>query len=334
MNPILERLPFPTALAFEPIQLCNASCFCCPYSWLKEDDSYRGNRMTRAQITQLIEAFASVRQTHNYQGPLTINPFRFSDPLVCPDLDVIFALAETHDLKVVVTTNGVGLNSETIALLNRYRERMNKISISFIGCTDAEIKQYMGLNFSKVLLNLDEVANHWPDLCGLFRVTLRVIKDTDEERETLAALQERFVSKGISVKAIHELWMTNRIDAGDFVIGQKPQILPPQPQTKKRFVAGCGWAGNLVKRLEVMTDGSVVLCCDDAEKHKVFGNVFEQSIDEIWSGKLRAEHELVLGEHFSKTKSQLICSNCTRAIWSDAKPTREDMLHRSVVNAA
>ena len=40
----IPRLKFPTELEFEPIQLCNALCFTCPYTSLQEDPEYRGKK--------------------------------------------------------------------------------------------------------------------------------------------------------------------------------------------------------------------------------------------------------------------------------------------------
>ena len=40
----IPRLKFPTELEFEPIQLCNALCFTCPYTLLQENSEYRGKK--------------------------------------------------------------------------------------------------------------------------------------------------------------------------------------------------------------------------------------------------------------------------------------------------
>ena len=39
------HLPIPTEIAFEPVNLCNAKCFCCPYSWLGEDKNYTSKKI-------------------------------------------------------------------------------------------------------------------------------------------------------------------------------------------------------------------------------------------------------------------------------------------------
>ncbi|MCA9466548.1 MAG: SPASM domain-containing protein [Nitrospira sp.] len=333
MNNSLGQLPFPTKLAFEPIQLCNAACLCCPYTWLRNDEKYLGVAMSRDQIKSLLDDFGGVRRRHGYTGILKVNPFRFSDPLVCKDLDLIFDLAEKHDAIVVITTNGVHLSGKNLEILNRYRHRMMKLSVSFIGSTATEIRELMGLNVETVLRNLDEIAENWPKLRPLVRVTLRVVKDTREEHEALGSLQKRFEKKGISVKGIRENWMTNRVNVIKFEKGRMPDRQKPLLQSQSHFVNGCGWAANLLERIEVMVDGEVVLCCEDAEKHKCFGNVFEEGIESIWMNMLRREHFTIMNNEFSPQKESLICATCSRAVWSDGSVINRDMLHHSATKS-
>ena len=329
MTNSLGRLRFPTALAFEPVQSCNARCFCCPYTWLAQEGQYRGQVMSRSRIKELLNDFGGRPRNSGYQGLLTVHPFRFSDPLLCQDLDLVFELADVHKFNVVMTTNGVALTQRNLELLNAYPHRMSKISVSLIGSNAQEIRQSMGLDFNKVLGNLDVLVEHYPALRPLVRVTLRIVSELPKERETLELLMKRLRSKGIAVKLIHENWMTNRIDASKFAEGQRPNPLSATPQTKERFVVGCGWANQLFQRMEVMVDGSVVLCCDDAEKHKTFGNVFEEGIKEIWMDPLRAEHATIAQQAYSERKDGLICGSCVRTLWSDESQTVADWQHHS-----
>ena len=56
----IPRLRFPTEIEFEPIQLCNALCFTCPYTKLQEDKEYRGKRMGRDNISALLTDFGNL----------------------------------------------------------------------------------------------------------------------------------------------------------------------------------------------------------------------------------------------------------------------------------
>ena len=61
-------MPTPIELAFEPINLCNARCFCCPYTYLEKDKEYRGKRMSEDQVRTLIHDFADGIKEHNIQN--------------------------------------------------------------------------------------------------------------------------------------------------------------------------------------------------------------------------------------------------------------------------
>ena len=89
-NLLIPRLKFPTEMEFEPIQLCNALCFTCPYTFLQEDKNYRGKKMGRDNINILLNDFGNLLKKNSYKGKAFVNPFRYSDPLVNPDLDLVF----------------------------------------------------------------------------------------------------------------------------------------------------------------------------------------------------------------------------------------------------
>jgi len=315
-NP-LGQLSFPTTLAFEPIQLCNAVCFCCPYTWLRNDTEYRGKKMSRKQISLLLDDFGSIRTRHKFDGFLGINPYRYSDPLIGKDLDLIFEKSATHRFDVAITTNGIGLTGENLVIINKFRHLLTKINISLIGATTTDVKDLMGISIKKVLNNIQDIAENWPHLRPLLRVSMRRITGSDEENAALTKLKQQFESEGIIIKSVRENWITNRVNISEFTKSKKPVKMPQKAQTEAHFVSGCGWSDNLLNRMEVMTSGDVVLCCDDAEKNKTFGNVFDEGIERIWTTTLRREHQLILQNTFSVEKKNLICSTCSRAKWSD-----------------
>ena len=63
--------------------------------------------------------------------------------------------------------------------------------------------------------------------------------------------------------------------------------------------------------MEVMYDGSVVLCCDDSTGSMVLGNVFKQTIDQIWNGSVKEAHRNLYSETLNAPK---ICVGCDAAV--------------------
>ena len=74
----------------------------------------------------------------------------------------------------------------------------------------------------------------------------------------------------------------------------------------------------IFRRLEVLVDGTAVLCCDDVDGKTNYGNVFEIGIEGVWQNLTKA-HKLIFDQTYSKQKDNLICNTCARARfkWND-----------------
>ena len=82
---------------------------------------------------------------------------------------------------------------------------------------------------------------------------------------------------------------------------------------ENQFVQGCVMdMGKILRRIEILVDGTAVLCCDDATKLTDYGNVFELGIEKVWKN-LQEEHKLIYDRVYSEAKKKLICNTCSRA---------------------
>ena len=90
--------------------------------------------------------------------------------------------------------------------------------------------------------------------------------------------------------------------------------------TETNFVSGCSMFNDkILRRINVMVDGNVVLCDDDSTGKKIFGNLFDENIDNIWNGKLLNEHKVIYDQKYNSQKNSLICNSCSRAILKEKK---------------
>ena len=65
-------------------------------------------------------------------------------------------------------------------------------------------------------------------------------------------------------------WLINRISGPDITVN------------KLNFVSGCKlYKYKVLRRMEIMVDGNVVLCCDDAYANETYGNIFKSSIENL-----------------------------------------------------
>lgn len=300
------KIPLPTFIAFEPINLCNAKCFCCPYTTLSEDKTYHGKRMSREQIEMLLEDYGALIKKYKVKDfACGINPWRYSDPLVQPDLEYIMQLCDKHKIKVGITTNGVSFTKKQCDILHNYQHLLGNIHMSVIGHTADELWDYMKIKKQKTLDSLTFVKDNYPSLSRRIRIG---IKHKDQSKgataQTMAEYQAVILGKVKSKSG----WMENRIGDGD-----GDWTKPYNAVINKDFyMQGCAMGGGrILRQMEILVDGQAVLCCDDADGKTNYGNVFESGIEKVWNN-LQKEHDTIFASKYSDDKKDLICNTCSR----------------------
>lgn len=300
-----KQIPLPTMIAFEPINLCNAKCFCCPYTKLSEDKSYHGKRMTKDQISVLLNDFGALIKKYDVDDyACAINPWRYSDPLVQPDLEHIMALCDKYKIRVGITTNGVSFGKKQCEILQKYIHLIGNIHMSVIGYTEDELWEFMKLKKSKTLSSLKFVKENYPELSKKFQIG---IKHKEQNRQNTQVKQE-YQSCTLGRVKFKSNWMSNRLGDGD---GDwtKPYNIEID---ENMYMQGCAMGGGrILRQMEILVDGQVVLCCDDADGKTNYGNVFEIGIEKAWHN-LQKEHNIIYDQKYSKSKHNLICNTCSR----------------------
>jgi len=264
--------------------------------------------MTEEQITQLINQFARGLKKYNIDTTHSaVSPWRYSDPLVCPDLEIIFELCAKHNLKIVLTTNAVSFTEPKCKMLMKHLDVIKQINISIIGYTKDEIKEWMDIDWSVTQTRLKFIKDNYPQLSRKMNIGIKH-KDQDPKKENYAPIVDKIQRLTLGKAKVKKNWLENRLvynkfdhDGIEFKIDEN------------KFVKGCSMVhGKILRRLEVMVDGTAVLCCDDATKQTNFGNVFEIGISGVWD-KLKQYHNMLYSDKWHADKKQLICNTCSRA---------------------
>ena len=306
--------PIPLCLAFEPINLCNAKCFCCPYTEFSEDKTFITQKMSKEQITQLIENWAQLLKKHKIKPwSVALLPWRDSDPLVNPHLGLVLELADKHQLNVSLTTNAVSFGKRQCDLLQKYVHTLTKIFVSVIGFTEEEVWDQMKISRKKTFQSLEFVRDNYPQISSLMDVAIKNKSNKPAPPETLEEYQTRLAPGGKAKSKTH--WISNRLGKGDDVWVKSVKWTPNETS----FINGCKLTpGKILNRLEIMVSGRAALCCDmsydrNFPKEKVdYGNVFEIGIEGVWAN-LTKEHQLIYEQKYSDRKLKLICNDCNRA---------------------
>ena len=312
-------LPTPVELAFEPINLCNAKCFCCPYTYLEKDKEYRGKRMSEEKIRVLLEDFASGIKRHNIDPSNTIvKPWRYSDPLVCPDLELVFDICQKNRLKISLTTNAVSFGEKKCDLISKYIDTIATINISIIGYTKDEIREWMDIDWDVTRERLRMIRDKYPAISRKMNIGVKH-KIQDPKREHYAPVIQQIQQLTLGKVKKKTNWLENRLvynkfddDGMDFKISEK------------QFVKGCDMVhGKILRTLEVLVSGQAVLCCDDATGQTDFGNVFDIGISGVWKN-VAQYHDLIYNNTYTETKKNMMCNTCSRAKfdWNEEKTAR------------
>ena len=301
-----KEIPLPIFIAFEPINLCNAKCYCCPYTTLSEDKTYHGKRMTREQIGQLLNDYGNLIKKYKVKDyACGINPWRYSDPLVQPDLEYIMSLCDQYKIKVGITTNGVSFTKKQCDILTKYEHLLGSIHMSVIGHSEEELWDFMKIKKNKTLQSLKFVKENYPSLSKRIRIG---IKHKNQSLQASSDIMSEYQSVTFGKVKSKTGWMENRIGDGD------GDWTKPYNATisGKSFMQGCAMGrGRVLRQMEILVDGKTVLCCDDADGKTNYGNVFEIGIEKAWQNVQR-EHNIIYDKKYSKYKHNLICNTCSR----------------------
>jgi hypothetical protein len=272
--------------------------------------------MSGEKIRVLLEDFASGIKRHNIDPSNTIvKPWRYSDPLVCPDLELVFEICQKNRLKISLTTNAVSFGEKKCDLISKYIDTIATINISIIGYTKDEIREWMDIDWDVTRERLRMIRDKYPAISRKMNIGVKH-KIQDPKREHYAPVIQQIQQLTLGKVKKKTNWLENRLvynkfddDGLDFKISEK------------QFVKGCDMVhGKILRTLEVLVSGQAVLCCDDATGQTDFGNVFDIGISGVWKN-VAQYHDLIYNNTYTETKKNMMCNTCSRAKfdWNDAE---------------
>jgi radical SAM protein with 4Fe4S-binding SPASM domain len=191
------------------------------------------------------------------------------EPLLHPLLGEFLSVAEGLGFRVIITTNGTLLREKGDILLSS--PALHKVSISLhayeANCLDMSLSEYLGscLDFCKAASERSVIS------------VMRLWNIGGEDSENDAILSE------IKKHFTHE-WQTVRkgFKLSDKVFlewGEKFDW----PDEDAEICSDCHSCYGLRDQVGVLSDGTVVPCCLDADGVIALGNIFNESLDSILS---------------------------------------------------
>jgi len=216
------------------------------------------------------------------------------EPLCHPELEEFLKIANEHDFRVIITTNGTLLEKKGDLLLSS--PALHKVNISL-----------HAFEANDIPMSLDEYVDSCLDFAkqaeGKKIIVLRLWNGggKDELNEMITSKIKKNFSEWVIEK--HGIRLGNRVYLEHGEKFDWPDLTATD-EGNNVFCYG------LSDQLGILSDGTVVPCCLDHEGDIALGNVFDSTLDEI----LDSTRATALYEGFkSHRATEELCRKCSYA---------------------
>ncbi len=251
---ILRTLP--AYVSMQIVEGCIQLCSYCPYSAALSGKTGKKDQMSLSKIDMIIN------KVKDFADDAVLNISLWGEPSLYSDIDeVISRITRVPGLDVLIETSGLGWNRE---LLERIRDKTDEPPtwiISLDAVTEPVYTGLRGRGFKDALANTEEILRLFE---GNVHVQAVRMKDNEEELEKFYRYWKSKLENVI-------------IQKYDDFCGVLPDRKVTDLSPLKRFPC---W--HLKRDLNILLDGSVPFCREDLSKKNLLGNIFKDSIEEIW----------------------------------------------------
>ncbi|MGL5087513.1 MAG: radical SAM/SPASM domain-containing protein [Clostridium sp.] len=273
----------------EITNICNLSCNFCPKTG-------RELKFMKEESFEYILKSIKPYTDHIYFHLM-------GEPLLNPDLEKFFELANKYDFKVNLTTNGTLIKGVKDILLNAKALRQVNMSLHSFEANEDDV------DFNEYLNNIVDFVKEAKDNTKIISSMRLWNLDTRHEasnslnRDIFKILEEKFELKydlkdtfgdKNSTKLFKDVYlsMAEKFEWPNIAIVDK---------NERKFCSA------LRDQFGVLVDGTIVPCCLDSEGVISLGNIFDTPIDNI----LQSERAVNLYNGFSGRKAvEDLCKTC------------------------
>lgn len=263
----------------------------------------------------------------------------YNEVLLYKNLEGMFDLYRKYGFNINILTNGVALTKAKVDLIKANEDIINGILLNIPSGEKTRWAKYVNMNeklFDKVVSNTRYAIDSLPEMIKRKAIYLMINGlnenslvenggwldilnnapnlDLDVENGSLA--QETRLLKNmfpeIEVFPAHHLYdRAGHLE--DFnVIGQSNAISKYLKSGNSKVIGcngGIGVRSRTEEWIHINPNGDLFICCADFDFKTVFGNLFTQSLKDIWFGEKRQN---AIKESYSN-----MCTKCSAAIWGN-----------------
>jgi len=282
---ILEDAPL--HLDIEPTNACNLKCPMCPRTVILANgkENFDICTMDLKNYKRLIDEASDL-------GVYSLKLNWLGEPLVHKDIVEMVRYAKEKNFEDVMFNTNAALLDEEMAR-NLIQAGLDKIFFSFDSPHKEKYEEIrVGASYEETLHNIKrfvELRDALGSSTPLTRVSMVLMEDNKDEYDTFVDMFKEIVDVVAYVEyrepVHHEIKEYNP----DFACAQ------------------------LWQRMFIAADGDVIVCCIDSEREYVAGNIFKDSISNIWKNeKYRHIREMHQKGAYNKIEMCAKCDLTTR----------------------
>ena len=288
---------FPMDIEIETIGACNARCVMCPNSVIEGKSGASPQLLDPQAYKKLIEEIASYKvKTHAL--------FSQNEPLM--DKRIVefigYAKEKCPITKVSINTNAILLSpglSEQILMSG-----LDHITFSIHGWSQETMKKVTGLDFNTVISNVKYFIERRGATKNNIEVglnCLRTVHFTKRDYNFAFEFSRRYRLP------FAVLTPTNR--AFNVPVGFYPHF----SRKTRKFIRKCLMDNRPLTSTSILSNGDVVACCMDWKKEEVLGNIYKNSLYEIWHSDRYKAFRAKIYEGAESTNT-FLCKRCSESV--------------------
>lgn len=266
----------PKQIHIEPMVQCNLNCIFCPINKIKER-----NILTERDVIDLIDQVANLQ-------PEYLDFVNYCEPLLNPNFlkymaIATFLLGEGH---LGVVTNGTMMNGDIAAQLVLLRLKILIFSIDGYHKGIYE-KVRLGANRDLVYANVEFYLDYLKQN-RIVDYPPSIVMTVCEENES-------------DIPAFLEYWNQKEVIPRVYkCTGRGGEKAYTEPNDNP--------CSSILDGMWILSNGVVVPCCEDYSGMNPVGNIYENSLEEIWNCEAFWDFRI---KHIERRKSEIpLCAQC------------------------
>jgi len=287
---IKERITteFPLVLNVEPTNDCNSDCYYCPRKKMVK---------VKGVNYMALETFRNIVDQIGSRKLLMLNLHKDGEPLLHKDLPAMVEYAKEKDAAQIIhlNTNGILINTKTGRGI--IEKGIDDITISVDAAFESTYKKFKRRKgLKKLEENIRNIIDYRDRINSRTKIRVKIIEFDDIGKDEIEYFLSKWqtIADEVQVTGVHN-WS-----------GAIENLNITDEKTTERYPCSLLWY-----MLAVNSNGEVSVCNVDWNYSGVVGDLFKDSIKDIWNGikikKIRDNH---LNEIWD---SPQVCNDCV--VW-------------------